>query len=132
SVALSGRERRLLQLLVRRFPGRVGILSGRSLAQLRRKVASPKLIYGGAHGFEIYGPGLRWRFAAPLGRHRAFEKVIRWLQEEGAEMRGFWVEVKTWTCDADYRQVQKIDKTRLYALLQRPPRQARNLGVMVQ
>ncbi len=42
---------------------RVGlaVLSGRSLADLRRRVGLRGIVYGGCHGLEIEGPGLRFR-----------------------------------------------------------------------
>jgi trehalose-phosphatase len=39
----------------------VAVLSGRALADLRARVGLAGLVYGGCHGLEIAGPGVRFR-----------------------------------------------------------------------
>ncbi len=111
--------RLLLRKLARRFPGRVGILSGRSLKHLRRKVGVPDLIYGGTHGFEIKGPDFSWEY--PLSRRR--KKLLQvWIREWRGKIKaipGLWIENKGWTACLHFRETRIRDRHRLQSLLRK-------------
>ncbi|MBI3007556.1 MAG: trehalose-phosphatase [candidate division NC10 bacterium] len=81
---------------------RVGlaVLSGRSLADLKRRVGLRGIIYGGCHGLELEGPGWRFRPArAPSLRARAgraaagLEQVISRFAGAHLERKGLAVAV---------------------------------------
>jgi trehalose-phosphatase len=98
--------RRLLRRIkARRI--RLGFVSGRSLASLRRLVRLPRAIYVGNHGLEIAGPGLA--FTHPMAR-----RAVPCLARIGAELRralrtvrGAIIEAKGLSLSVHWRLVPK-------------------------
>lgn len=72
--ALGADERRMLRRLDS-GRSRLAMMSGRSVADLRRQVGVPDIFYGGVFGLEIAGPG--WRYIHP--RARAMKKPLAGL-----------------------------------------------------
>lgn len=64
--SIPDRTRRVLERLARKDWCAIGIISGRSLKDLRDRVGMEGVIYGGNHGAELSGPGID--FEAPRGR----------------------------------------------------------------
>lgn len=104
--AVLGVRRRALLRRLARLPGvRVGIVSGRELAWLRRQVGVPGLLYVGNHGLEMSGPGLRF-VHAPARRHA--ETMRRLAARLRAALRGIpgaVVEAKGLTLSVHRRMV---------------------------
>ncbi len=63
--SLGAEERDTLRRL-HRGRVRLAMMSGRSVADLRRQVGVPDILYGGVFGLEIAGPG--WRYIHPRAR----------------------------------------------------------------
>ncbi len=81
----------------------VGIVSGRSLESIRKRVGLEDLIYVGNHGLEMAGPGIA-SFVHPDTRHfeaRAGE-IARALAE--IDVPGVWVEEKGVSLTLHYRE----------------------------
>jgi len=84
----------------------VGVVSGRDLADVRRRVGLDDLYYAGSHGFEIAGPE---------GLHRAMEKGVEYLpaldaaedalRREMSGIAGAVVERKRFDIAVHYRHV---------------------------
>lgn len=121
---LSGRMRHILQRLSERIP--VAIVSGRGLADVRRRVGLDRLYYAGSHGFEIDGPGPtpmrldKGRDALP-----ALDKAEKLLNRCLADIDGAQVERKKFTITVHYRragvdQAGRIEDRVDAALLQFP------------
>lgn len=94
----------------------VAILSGRDLADLRRMVTLPGLVYAGSHGFDVEAPealGGRYRrgaeYAASLAAARAR------LREAIADIPAAWVEDKAFAVTMHFRQVPAQDEDRVQA-----------------
>lgn len=90
---LSPRMRALLRALDRRPGTRVGIVSGRSIAALRRLAGLGKFLYVGNHGLEAEGPGLRY---VHPGARRAVPRLRRIASELQAALRGMPGAVVEW------------------------------------
>ncbi|MBI5624300.1 MAG: trehalose-phosphatase [Elusimicrobia bacterium] len=60
SARLSRRTRSLLRCIATGTRRSVAVVSGRSLADLRKRIRIPGLVYSGNHGLEIRGQGLDW------------------------------------------------------------------------
>src|SRR5579864_4305405 len=69
SAHLEPHVRRLVRAVTHHANFTVGVLSGRGLDQLRRKMALPGLLLSGNHGLEINGLGAR--FVHPQARAHA-------------------------------------------------------------
>jgi alpha,alpha-trehalase len=113
------RIRLLLRTLARRFPGRVGILSGRPLKDVRQKMGLRTLLYGGAHGFEIQGPGFRREHRVPRRRKELWETLRKAWSHLREDIPGLWMEHKRWALCIHYRQTRTADGSRVEALLRR-------------
>ena len=100
---LSRRGRALLARLVRRERALVAVVSGRSLSDLRVRVAVSGVVYGGCHGLEIEGPGLRFRH--PRARAATVAAARRGLVAGAAGIPGARVEFKRLTVSLHYRAV---------------------------
>lgn len=88
-----------------RKPGyTVGILSGRSLADVRRRVGINNLVYGGNHGLEIAGPGIDYLHPEARSLMPAIAEACQRLTAGLAGIPGAFVENKTFTLTAHYRQ----------------------------
>ncbi|MBI2852838.1 MAG: trehalose-phosphatase [Chloroflexi bacterium] len=104
--------KRVLQTLAgqRRFT--LGIISGRALTDLKKKVGLSGIIYAGNHGLEIEGPEIE--FINPLAQE--LRPVLRLIHEVLRRalrtVRGVIVEDKGLTLSIHYRQVEeeKIDE----------------------
>jgi trehalose-phosphatase len=131
-VVLSPPARRLLEKLVRRFPGRVGILSGRTLQETRRRVGIKGLIYGGVHGFEIQSRSFRWHYPLSSLRRRKLRELTQGIGPGLAQLPGLWMENKRWTLCVHYREVKPKDGRRADSILRAICHRAQALGLIVQ
>lgn len=89
-------------------PGRrLAIVSGRALADLRRRVGLPQTIYVGNHGLEIEGPGIERHPPEEIAERlaRLLEAVADRLvgREAEAAGAGVLIEDKTWTATLHVR-----------------------------
>jgi trehalose-phosphatase len=101
---LDARTRRVVARLVRTPGVRVAILSGRRLAEVRRRVRVRGLYLSGVVGFETQSPGGRLEVHVP--KDRTLPPEIRPVLEAWcAHYEGAWVEDKRWSLAVHYRQV---------------------------
>ncbi|MFC1568219.1 trehalose-phosphatase [Candidatus Margulisiibacteriota bacterium] len=106
---LSAARKKSLQQLARSPDIRIAIVSGRLLADVRKKVGIPNIFYAGNHGFEISGPGTniihpKARTAKPVMR-----KIKKELATRLKSIKGVIVEDKVLTLSLHYRLVRKQD-----------------------
>lgn len=106
AAVLSGAARTLLRQ-VAAIPGmRVGIISGRSLRDIKRMVGIPGIVYAGNHGFEIDGPGLRFTVPVNEQKKKALVSVRRALARSLGAVAGVRLEHKGLTLSVHYRQAR--------------------------
>ena len=102
---LHEQTKELLKSLVRSRSFTVAIVSGRTINDLRSRVAVPGVIYAGNHGLEIEGPGLN--FVHPITDE--IRPVLRImglvLKKTLGAIRGVIVEDKGLTLSIHYRLV---------------------------
>lgn len=103
---LPDETRRLLQELTHRRRLKLGIISGRALADLRQRVGIKGAIYGGNHGLEIEGPGVS--FIHPLAEEfkPLLRLIYRLLTQTFGSVQGVLVEDKGLTLSVHYRLVE--------------------------
>ena len=83
----------------------VGIVSGRSLADLKQMVAIPGLVYAGNHGLEIDGPGIEFVHPEAMAALPALDELFALLPAALADIPGVAVEHKGLTLTVHYRGV---------------------------
>lgn len=91
-VSLSQREKYL-----------IGIVSGRSLADVTARVDVPGLIYAGNHGLEITGPGLRFVHPKAMELVETQRELYRRLRANLMDFSGVVIEDKGLTLSVHYR-----------------------------
>lgn len=91
---------------LRRLPGvTMAIVSGRAMADARRRAALEGVAYAGNHGMEIDGPGIRRMHAEAVAARRPLAEVAERLRAELAAVDGVLVEDKELTLSVHYRRV---------------------------
>ncbi|MFW6126472.1 MAG: trehalose-phosphatase, partial [Chloroflexota bacterium] len=85
----------------------VAVISGRDLQDVRDKVGLPEIVYAGSHGFDIVGPGGRYRDQQRGERFLpALDRAERQLEEDLSDIAGARVERKQFSIAVHYRMVE--------------------------
>jgi len=108
---LSSETRSLLKTLAEKRGYKVGIISGRVLEDVKKRVGLEGLYYAGNHGLELSGPDIE--FVHPEAKELAgsVSKVCEELKAKLGGVEGVIVEDKTLTISIHYRTTpaEKID-----------------------
>lgn len=104
--------RRILTLLLAHFP--VAVVTGRSLSEIKEKVAVPGIWYAGNHGAEIEMGQTRLPVLRPPVRPGRMRELVRTLTEALAPIPGVRVEDKGFTASVHYRAVAPCDLERFF------------------
>ena len=107
---------------------RLAILSGRALADVRRRVGLDAVVYGGCHGLEIEGRGLRFRH--PRVRPIRIAAIGRTLAAGAAAIPGAHVEFKRLCVSVHYRHVASAHRRDVDRLVAHVARGAPDLAVI--
>lgn len=99
--------RKLLETLSRRRDLSIGIISGRSLTDLKQMVGIAGITYGGNHGLEIEGPRLSYLNPAAQELRPALGALHQALSDALGLIAGVWVEDKGLTLSVHYRQADE-------------------------
>lgn len=103
---LDDRTQRILAALHRPPRLHVAVVSGRGLADLRRRVGVDGLVYAGNHGLEIDGAGLVYQEPAAFALRGALSCLAAELDAAIAAIEGAWLEHKGLSCSIHYRRVR--------------------------
>jgi trehalose 6-phosphate phosphatase len=116
---LSPEVRNLLKALARKPALSTGIISGRSLAEIKAMVAVEGLYYAGNHGLEIEGPGLKY-VSREAATARTLIKVLAGeLAAALGNISGTIVEDKGLSLSVHYRLVRKGEEKTVAEIFQR-------------
>lgn len=120
--------RYLLQSLANQRRIKLGVISGRALTDLKKRVNVAGIIYAGNHGFEIEGPGLS--FVNPLADEiRPFFRFLsQLLIRTLAPIKGVLVENKGITLSVHYRQIEHARKRDMQRAFNQVVNDVRNEG----
>jgi trehalose-phosphatase len=115
SVILPPSRQILLQMLSRRADLSAGLVSGRRVSDLRKRVpAAPSMFFAGLHGLEIEGPGLKFAHKAVALAAPGISVLARDLRRAVKPLPGVFVEDKTYSIVLHVRAASKAD--RLHAI----------------
>src|SRR5437667_345376 len=107
---------------LRRLAGRrdvlVAVISGRSLDDIRRRVAVDGFVYAGNHGLEMATHGLVWTLPEAESTREAIAQICRRLRERLERVTGVLVEDKGLTASVHYRQtpLPQVEEVRMAVL----------------
>jgi trehalose-phosphatase len=102
---LSPAMQQVLALLGQHGRFRLGIVSGRSLADLRAHIDGPGIFLAGNHGLEITAPGVSYLHPEMVRLRPELEALSQALGRDLKAIPGAWVEDKGLTLSIHIRQV---------------------------
>ena len=108
---ISGETKRLLYSLSQKKNCRIAIISGRGLADIKKKVGLKNIIYSGNHGFQIEGPKIKYEMAVPLGYKKILERIKIQLKEKLSGIKGVFVEDKKLSLALHFRLADRQQVT---------------------
>lgn len=126
--ALAPSVRATLARLAARERARLAILSGRALRDVRARVGVDDVIYGGCHGLEIEGGGLRFRH--PRARASRVAAARRALAAGASSIPGAGVEFKGLAVSLQYRRVPATHHKDVRVLAARVGRRLPGLAII--
>jgi trehalose 6-phosphate phosphatase len=91
----------------------VVVVSGRLLADIRKRVGLTEIFYIGNHGFEIEGPNLQLDGLLSEPVRKDFDRLKEELKKAFVGMNGVWVEDKHVTLSIHYRQADEATIARM-------------------
>jgi trehalose-phosphatase len=95
----------------------VGIISGRSLREIRKLVGIAHLFYAGNHGFEMVFQNRVWTHPALKVFIPELKKVARGLHDRTREIDGMYIENKKITVSIHYRNVTDQSPGRILGII---------------
>jgi len=95
----------VLTALVHHPHYRVGIVSGRALADLRTRVGGRGLYLAGNHGLEIEGPGISYEHPEARRLRSELDTLAQAMKGDLEAIPGAWVEDKGLTLSVHFRRV---------------------------
>lgn len=117
--SLSPSRRRVLQALIRDRGVTVGVISGRGLRDLRRRVGLRGIYYAGNHGLELRGPGLRFVQPGAAAARPLLVRIVKELRKRLKGVSGVLVEDKTLSLSLHLRRVPPGGRARVRRLFAR-------------
>ena len=96
----------------------VGIISGRSLGEVRKMVGIRDLLYAGNHGFEIMFKKCVWTHPRLDGFTSGLKKISRELRSRTQGIKGIIVEDKKFTVSIHYRNVTAKSPGNILAVIE--------------
>ena len=118
--ALSSESRQVLVNLAARHPRvRLAFLSGRSLADLARRLGFglEQAILAGNHGLELRGAGLNWIHPASIAARPHLENLVAQLHQSLDHIAGAEVEDKGASLTLHYRRIIEADIPELRSIV---------------
>ena len=120
AVHLPDRRRELLLELGNRPDLTLGIVTGRRLEDVRRRtLLGSGTYYAGLHGLQISGPGVTFVHPDVASASHALRKLAYTLALEFEAMPGVFVEDKTYSIVAHFREASALDAARVPEIVQR-------------
>ncbi len=110
---LSPEVRAKLRALADKSAFTIGIISGRSLAEIQVMVGLRGIYYSGNHGFEIAGPGLKFTNPAAETARTEMETLVRQLSNKLGHINGVIIEDKGLSLSVHYRLVKEAEVERV-------------------
>lgn len=106
---LEGTLKEQLRVLAGSHSVYLTVLSGRSLNDIRKRVGIREICYGGNHGLDISGPGIRFTHCEATAARPLIARAKRILTRELRPFEGAWLEDKKYTLSLHFRGVKRED-----------------------
>lgn len=110
---LSPEVREKLRALAEKPNFSVGIVSGRSLSEIKVMVGIEEIYYAGNHGLEIEGPGLKFINLEAKAAQVEIKDLVRQFSAQLGSTEGVIVEDKGLSLSIHYRLVKESEKNKV-------------------
>ncbi len=107
-VVLGPETRRALRGIQKNRQIRLAVISGRSLADVKKRVGLEGLYYAGCHGLEMAGPGFHYLHPQAVKTRPTIESIARDLRQKMKSIPGITIEDKGWTIAVHFRKAGKV------------------------
>lgn len=106
---ISDRAKELLHKLSKLANCKIAIISGRSLADISKRIGVKNIVYVGNHGFEIKGPKIK--FKSPVSRkyRKILKEIKAKLKIDLSPFKGVFIEDKGYCLTLHYRLANEND-----------------------
>lgn len=104
---LSSEVKQYLSMISRTKGFTVAVISGRSLSDIKKRVALRGLYYSGSHGLEISGPTINFVHADVYRIKPSIDKLRSLVEKEMRDTEGLIIEKKRFSFSCHYRMVKK-------------------------
>ncbi|MFA5351030.1 MAG: trehalose-phosphatase [Candidatus Omnitrophota bacterium] len=101
------RTKRLLDLLSKKKNCRIAVISGRALADIKKRIGLKNVIYSGNHGFQIDGPKIKHGLPVSPAYKKALLRIKTQLKEKLSGTKGIFIEDKGFSLALHFRLVDK-------------------------
>jgi trehalose 6-phosphate phosphatase len=102
--------RNQLAMIVHAGDSHVAILSGRSLADILKRVPMKGIYHAGSHGLEIAGPNIQYVHPKALVAKTIIDRIRRKVEKEIVHIEGILIEKKKFSFTLHYRMADKTDR----------------------
>lgn len=99
----------LLQKLSKTSYCKIGIISGRSLEDIKKTVGINGIIYAGNHGLEIEGPKIKFESQVSPRLKSVIRSIVKEMRHQLSDIKGVLIEDKGLTLSIHYRLVDQKD-----------------------
>ncbi len=106
---LSSETRMLLRSLASNRRCQIAVISGRALADVKRRLGLDNIVYSGNHGLEIEGPRLRFKTPVSARYRAALGRIEHELSEKISLVKGVLIENKGLSLAVHFRLVRAKD-----------------------
>jgi len=106
---LSDEMRHKLLTLAECEKAHIAVLSGRTLDDIRRRVGVKGIFYGGNHGLDISGPGVRFIHDAAKKTMPLIARAKKMIERVVPAFEGAWIEDKKYTLSLHFRRMKSED-----------------------
>lgn len=131
---LSSDINKLLKSILDSKKSVVTVLSGRSLADLKKRLSLRGIFYAGNHGLEISGPGIRFTHKGACLAKPSLDSTFGNLQKEIGGREGVLIENKSFSIALHYRNAPKetipLIRKLFYSVIVKEPAYAQSFAVM--
>lgn len=103
-VVLGPEARKVLQEILKNSQVRLSIISGRSLADIKKRVGLEGVYYAGCHGLEMEGPDFRYLHPGAKAARPGIRSIARDLRLRLSALPGIAIEDKGLTIAVHFRQ----------------------------
>jgi trehalose 6-phosphate phosphatase len=116
---LSNDIRQKFQALAGKPQITAGVISGRSLAELKSLVAIKDIYYSGNHGLEIESPGLNYVYPHAEASRSMMKKLGAQLEEALKDIHGVIIQEKGFSISVHYRMARPEDEDAITGAVKR-------------